>query len=209
MPAGPSYSLAGTTCATAGQAWAHPERQLPPHPVGSAEPGGCGLRASREGFCCARSHAHTLGYASKFGDRWQEREILEVPTEAQAWLRTGLWGRVAAVSLLGRGPHSRWPVEQIARPTQPALPRAGLRYPQWVSAAIAVLRPDGRARWGAVRLAPPPGMKGFAFFPSTRFWFARKPASEAQGRRSQAGLPWRQCPLNMRSLPQGAFAPEA
>lgn len=91
-PARPSYRLPGTTCATAGHAWAHPERQVPPHPVGSSLLGRCGPRASREGLCCARSHARTLGYASEFGDCWQEPEILEVPTEAQARLGISISG---------------------------------------------------------------------------------------------------------------------
>lgn len=49
MPSRPSYSCPGTTCATAQQVQAQPQRQLPPAPPrGQRGPGGCGPRALRE-----------------------------------------------------------------------------------------------------------------------------------------------------------------
>lgn len=61
MPALPSYRRASATCATARQALAHPERQLPPRLAGQRWARAELVGASREGLRCARSSARTLG----------------------------------------------------------------------------------------------------------------------------------------------------
>lgn len=168
MPSRPSYSCPGTPCATARQAQAHPERQLPPAPP-RGQRGAGQLRApGLEGGTPLRqeSHAHPRA-RQKFWDRWHKREIFEVGPEAPArlWLQDLPLGdgrlRGDPHSWLLRGLHPRWRVAPTSRPAQPpargALGRAaftGSPRPTrcWDPTALGACE--------AVRRASPPEWRG-------------------------------------------------
>lgn len=112
MPARPSYRLPGATCATAGQDRAHPERQPPPHPVGSAAPGRPGSwPRGRDSSVPGATHApsvmpESLRTAGRSEKSSRSRQKLRHGSGSASWGRVAARG--APLRWLGREPWRPW-----------------------------------------------------------------------------------------------------